>query len=247
MLDRIKKREAEPGGPIDPAGAIRPRVLACLGPTATGGGRGAEDTARLIRIFVQSELQRRGGTVVVEREALEEILREHELGGSDLADPRARNLLGKFLPAGFLLPGDLLPSNGGCTVLFRITETETSRILGTLHVTIASDADLPAQCSKMAGDILSMIRKAAPWTVPVVRSPGGGRFSAPIGRFHAARTGDRFILARKPAAASPPGSAQPVGTAALRDPGDESTDLDVTWDAGMADTPDAAYFLQEPP
>jgi hypothetical protein len=62
-----------------------------------GGDAAAEAQALLYRIGLRAAFERLGGLVLVERENLQDILREMNLGVSDLAAPDARTAVGRLL------------------------------------------------------------------------------------------------------------------------------------------------------
>lgn len=66
---------------------------------------------------------------MVERRRLEEILREHRLGGSDLADPSAAIRIGRIMAASCVFMGSVLEKEGSVEIYLRAVDTETSLIL----------------------------------------------------------------------------------------------------------------------
>ena len=166
LLARIQEQKQEPPS-AESARAPRPLVLACLGPAAQGGGSAAEGRALLYRITLRSLLEEQAGVTVVEREALETILQEMELGSSNLADPSAQLQLGRLLPAGFLLMGDVWPDAGRDNLYLRIIDTETSRILASFSRQPDAAAPLLETCRTLAGEIAQILRdKTGPAPAP---------------------------------------------------------------------------------
>lgn len=157
LLARIKEQKQEPRTE-ESAREPRPLVLACLGPTAQGGGSAAEGRALLYRLTLRALLEEQADIAVVEREALETILQEMELGSADLADPAARLQLGRLLPAGFLLMGDVWPDAGQDNLYLRLVDTETSRILASFSRHPDTAASLLETCQTLAGEIAQRLR-----------------------------------------------------------------------------------------
>ncbi len=71
---------------------------------------------------------------MVERRRLEEILREHRLGGSDLADPNAAIRIGRIMAASCVFMGTVLEKEGSVEIYLRAVDTETSLILTAVDV-----------------------------------------------------------------------------------------------------------------
>ena len=128
---------------------------------ARGGSTEAEGRALLYRLTLRSLLEEQSHITVVEREALESVLKEMEIGSSDLADPSAQLRLGRFLPAGFLLMGDVWPETGRDNLYLRIVDTETSRILASFSSHPDSSASLLETCRELAGEITQTLQDKA--------------------------------------------------------------------------------------
>ena len=71
---------------------------------------------------------------MVERRRLEEILREHRLSGSDLADPNAAIRIGKIMAATCVFMGSVVEKAGSVEIYLRVVDTETSLILTAVDV-----------------------------------------------------------------------------------------------------------------
>lgn len=165
LLARIQEQKRNPGQK-NPDNAPRPLILACLGPTAQGGSTEAEGRALLYRLTLRSLLEEQSRITVVEREALESVLKEMEIGSSDLADPSAQLQLGRFLPAGFLLMGDVWPETGRDNLYLRIVDTETSQILASFSSHPDSSASLLETCRELAGKIAQTLQDKAGTSSP---------------------------------------------------------------------------------
>jgi TolB-like protein/tetratricopeptide (TPR) repeat protein len=66
---------------------------------------------------------------VIERERMEEVLRELKLSQTDLVDPSTASKVGKIVVADAILTGTIYENKGSIEVLTRLVDTETSRIL----------------------------------------------------------------------------------------------------------------------
>ena len=240
LISRVERQKeaAKSSGKEQPPIMAKPRILACLGPIDRQGTSEGENHALLYRICLSGEMQGRRGVQVIEREAIEQVLQEMNLGASSLADSRAATVVGKLLPAGMLLLGDLLPTTTGEKVYLRLVDTETSRILGTFTADRHATGDVSETCQELASRILDSAAKAKPLTTSVTRIDGQ-TLQAGIGTFHGANTGTVFEVVRR----IPVGSSQPsdyreqsIGSSTITRLGDTFSDLTVQW--SISDQPD---------
>jgi len=235
LIGQLEAKGKEVSGQANsrqPQGA-RPRILACLGPTVPSGGPAAESSALLYRIALRSELESRAGLRVVEREALESLLQEQNLGTSDLADPRARTAIGKLLPASLLLLGDVLPTDKGDKLYLRLVDTETTQVLASFSANRLADEDPDSVCTNLATRIAERVVALKPLLAPVT-SLENTQIRASLGTFHGVHAGMRFrVITRIARDKKTPDDLieQEVGTATLRDVAEFSCVADVVWTA----------------
>jgi len=183
---------------------------------------------------------------VIEREALEQVLQELGLGASSLADARAASTVGKLLPAGMLLLGDLLPAQGGESLFLRLVDTETTRVLGSFRATREGAADVAAVCEGLATQIVARAVEAQPLTASASEGREG-RLVARVGRFHGAAQGMVFdVVQRIPAAAGDAGDYRedPVGTARIASVNEASSELTVEWREGAKPDPSRLWVKE---
>ncbi len=236
LIDALEARKQAKGAAdaANRADQARPRIVACLGPTNRGVGAENEATALLTSIGLHAELANQGAMVLVERESLNRILQELNLGFADLADPRAQLAIGRLLPASLLLLGDVIPAGGGSRIQLRLVDTETTRVLGLFAATPAGAADLAAACADLARQVAAKAAAAKPLTARV-SGREGDLLQAGVGRFHGATAGMRFALLER----TPRGdhatnyTEKLVGSAQLVTLGEESSDLRAEWQAGV--------------
>jgi hypothetical protein len=234
QLEAKGKAGAAPAAGGKASAPARPRVLACLGPVlAAEGGPDAEAAALLYRIALRSELEARAGLKVIEREALETLLQEQNVGVSDLADPRARLAIGRLLPASLLLLGDMLPAAQGEKLYLRLVDTETSQVLASFAASRKADEEQEKVCSELAGKIAERVCALRPLLAPV-SGVDGIQLHAALGVFHGVRAGQAFsVLSRTLIDKKVPDdfAEKEVGTAVVRAASDYSCDLDAAWAA----------------
>lgn len=225
----------------------KPRILACLGPTSRQGTAEGENQALLYRICLSTEMQGRRGVQVIEREAIEQVLQEMNLGASSLADSRAATAVGKLLPAGMLLLGDLLSTASGEKVYLRLVDTETSRILSTFTADRNATGDVTQVCQSLASRILDSAAKAKPLATPVTRIDGQ-TLQAGIGTFHGADTGTTFEVVHRIPIGNPQTfdfREQPIGLAKITRLGNTFSDLTVQWSTSDKSAPSDSLWIKE--
>jgi hypothetical protein len=231
LVDKIEKQKASAGKQKDDWSTYaRPRILACLGPDSQSGSADAESLALLCRIAMRSALQATGGVIVVEREALQDILQEQQLGSSDLADPKAHAAIGKLLPASLLLLGEVLPHQKYNDVLYmRLVDTETTRVLATFSQTIEPGQDVSAICGSMAGQIAAKITQVKPFTGRVVgMGVDASTVKARVGRFHGVADNAVFAVVQRTYAngkSQDEFTEKEIGRAKIVAPGELESDL----------------------
>lgn len=248
LLTRMDARAKADTNDPQNAGSARPRIIACIGPDVRNdlGGIGA-DMALLYRIALRAELEAAGGLIVIERDALEQILQEMNLGSSDLADARVRTTLGRLLPAGMLLLADLVPMGEGEHVYARLVDTETSRILASFSASRAADEDLATVCAELAATIQKKAVQLRPLTARAALVQAN-RARAGIGRFHGASEQSSYELVQRSAStpAVLPGQADTVlGTARLLALGDETSEFAVEFAATPPPTAQTDLWVRE--
>ena len=142
----------------------KPRVLACLGPDKVMGPKASDDVALLYRICLQDQLISSPALHLVEREALEDLMAEMSLGTSDIADRSARPMIGKLLPAGLLLIGDVWKAKSPMELLYlfgdRITSDELNRFFEIAREVLSSPdpvLELPEQ-DRFAAQVYDKVR-----------------------------------------------------------------------------------------
>jgi len=203
---------------------VRPRILACLGPT----GSDPEETI-LVRNRLNKCLDTLGGSILVEREAFDSLLHEVELGRSGLADYRAATEIGKLLPASLILFGEIIQAGEEKEIHLRIVDTETSRVLSSASTSFKNNAELNLACQSLAERIMKTLNQARPLLLPARRTEGG-TLQAGWGKFHGARVGDTFEIITREATDTIAPRETILGTARLLSLGEEQSIFQAEWD-----------------
>ncbi len=202
---------------------IRPRILACLGPT----GGNPEETA-MVRSRLHKYLDAIGGCILVEREAFDTLLREVELSRSGMADHRATTEIGKLLPASLILFGEIIPDGTRNEIHLRIVDTETSRVLSAVSASFKHHDELDPACQTLAEQIMKTMNTARPLLLPARRTETG-TLLAGWGRFHGARVGDLYEIIAQEAVGTISQKEIPLGTARLFSLGEEEAEFQIQW------------------
>jgi TolB-like protein/tetratricopeptide (TPR) repeat protein len=87
---------------------------------------------------------------LIERERMEEVLRELRLGQTELAEPGTASRIGKIVVADAILTGTIYESKDAIEVFTRLVDTETSEIMDAQDV-FDQDRSLPAMKKLMQG------------------------------------------------------------------------------------------------
>ena len=196
LIERIEAKKKGANQPADFSADTwaKARVIACLGPASHGKSANEDARGLLYRICLTSKLQEIGAVQVVEREALQDAVQELNLSASDISEPRAQLLIGKLLPAVFLLLGDVFFQDNGEIVQLRLVDTETSKLIGSFSEEVIPPIGLEETCEKLARRISAQAAKAKPLRAKVF-NVNGTRLRAGIGQFHGATNGMVFSLA----------------------------------------------------
>jgi hypothetical protein len=231
LITRIEQYQKARAADASKPPAARPRVLACIGPTALSGLSGGEGNALLYRVMLNAELGAHNAARIVEREALASILQEQQISASELADPRARTAIGKLLPASLLLLGDVIPTPKEDLLALRLVDVETSTVLASFRTNCPPNGDVAAACAGLAARIAERLTALRPLVAPVSQADGA-KLRAEFGTFQGGRPGMTLaVLARTPRAGANPEdfTEQEIGTATVRTLGDFTADLDAAW------------------
>lgn len=209
---------------------VRPRILACLGPT----GEDRELTHR-VRSNLNRHLTSIGGAILVERADFDSLLQEVELGTSHRADQRAATEIGKLLPASLILFGDIIRSGQLTEIHLRVVDTETSRVLYSVSDEYHAAEELDTVCQRLADRIMKSINQIKPLLLPAQKNKGG-TLRAGWGRFHGARIGDTFMIITREAINTIAPRETVLGTAVLQRLGEEEALFQATWTSNMGTT-----------
>ncbi|MFH0880078.1 MAG: caspase family protein [Lentisphaerota bacterium] len=245
LITRLKelKEESDRKGSASNEYA-RPRVIAFMESAAAQSGADAEAHAQLFKICLLSSLEAQGKIRLVDRENIEDVLQELELGGSDLSDPRARSLLGQLLPASSLLYGKIMTAGKGELLTLNMIDTESSEVQAVLSVPVADESALYTTCHDLAGKLVGKLRVLKPLAARVIERDGN-QLTAGIGTFQRASPDMSFaILEGTPAEDSPlRHAAKKIGQAQISLLGEDASTFKASWTSDPQ--PGAPLWIQE--
>lgn len=161
LLGQLARR-AESGA-IQPAverdaWVSRPLSVVLLG--IQGNGLAAAERDFLVSRWLQS-LQNPPRSTMVERQQLDTLLRELELGSSDLADPAAALRVGRILSANLLITGSVSRDADQWLVSLRGVDTETTAVVVSLSL-LRRDAELGSLAEAVGAELRAEIAARYP-------------------------------------------------------------------------------------
>lgn len=166
------------------------------------------------------------------------------MGASGLADPNAQVYIGRLLPAGMLLTGSLFPQGDRSAALFRLVDTETSRIIKTWELEVDLSKDLAGACRQLAGQITDRLIEWRPIEAPVGRRPDGG-YQIPAGSFHGLTSDAQLIILQNSSKAPP----TEIGEARITRLGQLSSEIDIAFssETDQSREPDTLWARERGP
>ena len=226
LIDDLKKIKAHPPLAARGQGAGVPRILACIGPSVPPDAtHDAENRSLLCRIVLQAQVRASGRAVVVERECLEDVLKEMKLADTDLSDARTRLALGRILQAGVLLFGEYLQGDEEDTVILRLIETETTQVLDSI-TGVLNPRQSATDSQRIGKQIVEAMVRACPVRAAVTaRKERVIRIAA--GRLHGVAPNAVFELSDV-CTGETRGETEPFAQAVVKQVGDETSELVLT-------------------
>jgi hypothetical protein len=137
-------------------------------------------------------LLERGRFDMVERQRLEEVLREQRLSQTELADPDAAVRVGKILAANGVLMGSVLGKESSLEIFARVVDTESSLILTGVDV-YGEDVD-PQVLRELCQGLILKICDELPMAEGLVVQVKGKRMILDIGAETKVKKGMRLIV-----------------------------------------------------
>lgn len=189
-------KKAGKAEPVDPW-STRPQVLAFLPSSASQSvffERAGMDI--VIRREIEARLGADGRVRVVEREVLELLLQELDLGTSDIADKDTQLQLGKVLSArmlGFLDFASIGPDN---VLYVRLADTQTTELTNLTPKTIRNDANIGDMVQTVVDEILAKVVEGKRLKGLIADASSDDAIIINLGSDHGAKVGQRFMVVK---------------------------------------------------
>ncbi len=130
---------------------------------------------------------------VVEREMLDKLLQELQLGSSDLASPETQRQLGKVLSARFLGFIEFASLGSSPMVYVRIVDTETTEIIGQCS-SVLNENDLLATINKITEEMEQCFKEANKNVRGTIISITDNSATVNLGKAHGIKEGFVFTI-----------------------------------------------------
>jgi hypothetical protein len=176
-----------PSAPVDTAQPLATAVLNFQSSDETMNQQGAE-----MATLLEADLSTSEHAVMVEREEVDKVLNEQELGASGLVSADTAAKIGSMTGAKVLVTGRLFAVGNQFMAVAKIISTETSRVYG-VTVTFPDAGNLAQAAQDLSGKIDGVLAGGIPRPTPAT-APGPDRpASAPF------RDGDDYRARLHPA------------------------------------------------
>lgn len=186
-------KAAGQGQPVDPW-TSRPLVVAFL-PTEHSHvffERAGMDVA--LQREIEAKVQSEGRMQVVEREVLDTLLQELNIGTSDLANADTQLRLGQVLAAQLLGFADFAQTGPKKTMYLRMVNTETTSIDTQIAQTIDEAADLEKTVDEIVKELSSKVLAQRKLQGLIADAPSDTEILINLGQAHGVKEGMRFAV-----------------------------------------------------
>ncbi len=200
-----------------------PRVVANLGIQVVGDDHGDAGLASLIEMGLNTSLLEEGRSRVVNREFLEEALREQQLGTTSLSDPQAQVEIGKLLPASILLSGKLIEAGEQHQLFVQLIDTRTTELFSSISLDVAS-GDGVSTARELAVAVNNALISKRPLKAPVTAVKEDA-LTASLGAFHGAVAEMNLQVVERLVRADGEVTERPVAPATVLRLGEQSSEL----------------------
>lgn len=190
LLERHKSAKAAAGGDD---WSSRPLTVALLGFEARGALL-REGMAEVLAQEIGAALAAAGRIAVVEREMLDKLLSELNLGASQLADPETALKLGRILSARLIVTGSLIAVPGGLRLALRVIDPETSAVKLTQADEFGPTRSLTTVGRQFGGTLAQRLRVDYPLKGRIAAVEDGAQVIVDLGSRHGITPGTRMAI-----------------------------------------------------
>lgn len=171
----------------------RPLVLALLPGNGSANLFDRAGTGTVLRRELERQIGNDARVSVVEREMLDALLQELNLGSSELASADTQRRLGQVLSAGSLAFVDFARAGKDLMAYVRLVNTETTAIEHQASIAVDESAPLGAVDS-LAGEILDKLTRARQLKGLVADAENDDAVIINLGRNHGVEAGQEFAV-----------------------------------------------------
>lgn len=193
LAERFKKGKVSEVSPTDPWSS-KPMTVAFLGIKLAGGGLLREGMTEVLQAEMTQRLSAGGRVAVVEREMLDKLLTELNLGSSELADPETALKLGKLLSARLIVTGSLVQIPEGVRMSLRLIDPETSAIKITHADEMGPQKNLLTLADQTAQALGKKIKEQYPLKGKIASVEGGDQVIVNLGTRHGIKPGTKLKI-----------------------------------------------------
>jgi class 3 adenylate cyclase/CHAT domain-containing protein len=133
---------------------------------------------------------------MVEREILDKLLEELQLGTSELADPMTSLRLGKVLSANIILTGRIISNGAGQTIMLRAIDTETTVVRKIISAESPASTIDASTINDLSTELIRWVKADFPLHGKILVSKGN-TCEINLGRMHGLEKGVRFEILTK--------------------------------------------------
>lgn len=150
-----------------------------------------------IRRELESRLQAHDTVQVVEREVLDKLLQELDLGSSDLANPDTQLQLGKVLSARMLGFVDFGRVGADVMLYLRLVDTETTQLAAQMTRNTKDYGDIRTMVEDLVGEVVAKVVNGRQLKGLIADAADEQALIINLGARHGAKAGDRFEVVDK--------------------------------------------------
>lgn len=194
LAKRYEEMKTAPDAAKSDEWTTRPLVLAFL-PSSSSSPAFFEraGTDVVLQREIEGRLQQSGHVAVVEREMLDQLLQELNLGSSELASSETQRRLGQVLSAGMLGFMDFVQMGASPAVYLRLVDTETTAIA--LQTSQPIDEDQPlAAVDALVTEIADKLQAERSLQGFIADASDETAIIINLGRAHGIQAGQEFVV-----------------------------------------------------
>jgi hypothetical protein len=162
-------REGRSPGPQGDAWTSPPLTLAWLDFQRQGTPEPRAGADEVLLQSLAEALQASGRLLLIERDHLDALLTELQLGASALADPQVATRVGRILAARLLATGSIIRTGTEVQLSVRLIETETTRVRASATEVMTTPTAFETTVTSLAQTLLRKVRQVYPLQGQIVQ------------------------------------------------------------------------------